>query len=243
MEPNAALQTARMTRRWSQTEVARRLRDAGMPDAGPKTVQRWESGESRVLRHASVRALETVFGEPVELLGFDPVQLRVVGDDHGGHNLGFSPAMLAPAPAPAGRPAGRGNLTGVWVSRYEYYSSSRDATYANAHNVLVVQTGDTVTVRSLPGSSPSALSMNLTADAGTLTGTWREQTESEGYYRGATYHGAIQMVVDPAGRRMEGKWVGFGKSGEMNTGPWRLDFQTAATDQKTLAEYDRPAAE
>jgi hypothetical protein len=47
------------------------------------------------------------------------------------------------------------------------------------------------------------------------------------------------MTVDRTGRRMEGKWCGFGKEREINTGTWRLDFQTSATDQKTLRGYDR----
>ena len=93
---------------------------------------------------------------------------------------------------------------------------------------------------SLLASASSALAMNLTVDGETLTGTWREQTDPGGHYRGATYHGAIQMVADPTGRRLEGKWVGFGKDREMNTGPWRLDFLAGATDQRTLGEYDRP---
>jgi transcriptional regulator with XRE-family HTH domain len=240
MTPNGPLQVARMSRRWSREDVARKLQDNGMPGASVRTVLRLENGHTRSPNTRTIGALERVFGEPIELLGFDPPQLRVASDDHGGHNLGYSAAMLAPAPAPVGRPAARGNLTGVWVSRYEYYSSSRDGTFANSHHVLVVQTGDAVTVRSLHGS---VLTMNLTADAEMLTGTWREVTNPDGYYRGATYHGAIQMIVGPTGRRMEGKWLGFGKEGEINTGPWRLDFQTSATDQKTLRGYDRAPTE
>ena len=46
----------------------------------------------------------------------------------------------------------------------------------------------------------------------------------DGYYRGAVYTGALQMLEsDEAGpQRFAGKWVGFGKEGDTNVGPWTL---------------------
>jgi len=52
-------------------------------------------------------------------------------------------------------------------------------------------------------------------------------------------HGAIQMLVEPTGRRMTGKWVGFGKGMEINTGPWELIFEDASTTKATLDSYNR----
>ena len=66
--------------------------------------------------------------------------------------------------------------------------------------------------------------------------------EVDGYYRGARYHGAIQLLVEPTGRRLAGKWVGFGKQMDVNTGPWELTFQDASTSKATLARYDQPPA-
>lgn len=85
--------------------------------------------------------------------------------------------------------------------------------------------------------------MDLEIDGHVATGSWPEQTATDGYYRGARYHGAIQLVVEPTGRRMTGKWVGFGKEFDVNTGPWQLVFQDASTNKATLAAYNkRPAA-
>jgi len=81
--------------------------------------------------------------------------------------------------------------------------------------------------------------MDLTIDGSVVTGSWVEQTAKDGYYRGARYHGAIQMLIEPTGTRMAGKWVGFGKEMDINTGPWELRLQEAATDQKTIARYSR----
>jgi hypothetical protein len=41
---------------------------------------------------------------------------------------------------------------------------------------------------------------------------------------GAVYHGAIQLLLEPTGRKMTGKWVGFGRDFDLNTGPWSLEI-------------------
>jgi hypothetical protein len=80
--------------------------------------------------------------------------------------------------------------------------------------------------------------MDLAVDGNVLTGTWVEDTDKTGYYRGKRYVGGIQLVADPSGARLAGKWVGHGKDGDVNTGPWRLDYQ-AEVSRATIAEYDR----
>lgn len=135
----------------------------------------------------------------------------------------------------------RGDYSGVWLSRYEYFSSGRNGTFTSLHYVTLLQHGDRLTVRSLPGSADSSLTMDLTLDGNVLTGTWAEQTDPNSYYRGARYHGSIQMLAEPTGRRMTGKWVGFGKNMDINTGPWELVFQDASTNKATLQRYNRPS--
>jgi len=61
--------------------------------------------------------------------------------------------------------------------------------------------------------------MDLSVDGTTVTGTWNEITSADGYYRGARYSGAIQLLVEPSGHRMAGQWVGYGRSFDVNTGP------------------------
>jgi hypothetical protein len=130
-------------------------------------------------------------------------------------------------------------LAGVWLSRYEYFSSGRSATFTGRHYVVILQHGNRLTVRSLPGSSDSPLTMDLTVDGSVVTGTWVEQTAEDGYYRGARYHGAVQLLAEPTGRHISGKWVGFGKEMDVNTGPWELIFEDASTTRATLERYNR----
>ncbi|MEV4757683.1 XRE family transcriptional regulator [Micromonospora sp. NPDC049559] len=231
----------------SQDDFARALREAGdragVPnDANKRLVQRWEAGAIASPRPAYARALEAVTGLPIASLGFTVAvpRVRVSDDGQGGHDL---EAPVAATPVPNGGPVPRtapvGNYSGVWLSRYEYYSSGRSDTFTGRHFVVLLQHGDRLTVRSLPGSSDAPLTMDLTVDGNVITGTWVEQTAPEGYYRGARYHGAIQLLAEPTGRRLAGKWVGFGKEMDVNTGPWELVFQDASTNKATLARYDR----
>ncbi|MGC4744354.1 hypothetical protein ACLQ28_01635 [Micromonospora sp. DT201] len=144
-------------------------------------------------------------------------------------------SLATPTPRPL---EVRGSHEGVWLSRYQYHSSGRGESFAGQHLVVILQHGDRLTVRSLPGSAASSLSMDLTVDDAVVTGTWVEQTDPTGYYWGARYHGAIQLLVEPTGRRMAGKWVGFGRDMDVNTGPWKLTFRDASTSKETLDRYD-----
>ncbi|WP_201776733.1 hypothetical protein [Allosalinactinospora lopnorensis] len=97
--------------------------------------------------------------------------------------------VVAPNGEPAPQPGnGYGNYSGVWLSRYEYFSSGRDTTFTGRHYVVVLQHGNRLTVRSLPGSSDSPLTMDLEVDRNVITGTWTERTAEDGYYqaRGTT---------------------------------------------------------
>ena len=231
----------------SQGEFALAIRAAGQRAGEPndctkRLVQRWEAGYvTGVPRGNYARALEAVTGQPIENLGFrgaDPGRRQV---------LGATAAAAAASVAwsiPESRAKGaRGPLTGIWRSRYEYASSSRGGgTYAASHYVMVIQHGDRLQVRSLPGTAQGRVTMDLTVSGSVVTGTWQEITDPGGYYSGSTYHGAIQFTAGPAGTRLKGTWVGFNKDGGIQTGPWTLDLVSADTSKAAMERYNRPAA-
>lgn len=249
--PNATLRAVRLGLLMSQDDFARAIKEAGVlanrpNNANKRLVQRWEAGTTGTPQPVYARALEAVTGLPIESLGFSgAVPLaRVAGDGHGGHDVQPSPEGVAPpAAGPTPQTSPRANYSGVWLSRYEYFSSGRNQNLVGMHYVVVLQHGNRLTARSLPNGSSnphSPLTMDLTLDGSVITGTWVEQTATDGYYRGARYHGAIQMLIEPTGTRMAGKWVGFGKDMDENTGPWELRLQDASTAQSTIAKYNRP---
>ncbi|WP_040864708.1 helix-turn-helix domain-containing protein [Nocardia exalbida] len=240
--PNTALRAARNARLMSQDDLARALREAGCASATKRLVQRWESGLTANPRPSHARALEKVMRLPIESLGFGAVMAgRSLTGGEDGTEVDSAIGEVAPEQfAAARRPRTPGNYSGIWLSRYEYYSSGRDATFTAVHHVVVLQHDSRLTVRSLPNSAQSSLEMDLTVDGHVATGTWREHTAQDGYYRGAYYHGAIQLLIELTGARMAGKWVGFGKSFEINSGPWELVLQDSSTSKAAIDAYDRP---
>jgi transcriptional regulator with XRE-family HTH domain len=235
---NVALREARKRAHLSQHELARRIREAGFGtgDANGCTVrmvQRWESGETRRPRPNYLLALESVLGQPVENLGFDADVKH--GMDRARALSEASLDTVLPLPEPAGSYDG---LTGIWLSAYEYRSSGRDATFTSRHYVMLLQRGARLMVRSLPASE-SQLSMELGVNGQVITGTWTEQTKADGYYRGSVYTGAIQLLQESAGR-MAGKWVGFGKESEVNTGAWSLALVDDQVGPDAVERWNRP---
>lgn len=237
--PNTALRAARMGRLMSQDDLARALREIGCVSANKRLVQRWESGITRTPRPSHVSALERVLGVPIEHLGF--LIAGVAEDGRGGHDVQRISAAHMPRPATASRPRpNAGNYSGIWLSHYEYYSSGRQQTFGTGHYVVILQHGDHLTVRSLPGSAPSTVAMELDLDGGVATGTWTEDTDPSGYYRGARYSGAIQLLIEPTGHRMVGKWIGYGKNFDINSGPWEFVLQDSSTSKPAIESYDHP---
>ncbi|GGP94419.1 hypothetical protein GCM10010278_85370 [Streptomyces melanogenes] len=243
------LRAVRIGLRMSQDDLAKALRKAGDElgepnDASKRLVQRWESGVSKSPRGVYARALEHVTGRPIEALGFTlPVPMaRVHEDGAGGHDMdaGTEGVTVTSGAVQTAVQGAQENMSGVWLSRYEFFSSSRDATYEGKHYVVIVQHGSRLTAQSLPGASSnpdSPLTLELTLDRNVVTGVWTEQTASDGYYQGARYHGALQLLVEPTGRRMAGKWVGFGKDFDVNTGPWELRLMDRSMSKATLERY------
>ncbi|MGH3929303.1 MAG: helix-turn-helix domain-containing protein [Pseudonocardiaceae bacterium] len=151
-----------------------------------------------------------------------------------------APAIANAEPDPAGSAApitGEGPLAGVWYSKYVYYSSGREAQFEGEHYVVLRQRGDHVSAQSLPNSLESVLTLDLDVDGSVLTGKWMERTSPTGYYKGAVYHGAIQLLLDPTGQSMNGQWLGFGKKSNINNGVWELSRVAASTAPSKLREF------
>jgi transcriptional regulator with XRE-family HTH domain len=240
-EPNTALRAVRASLRMSQDDLARAVRAAGDQAGEPnectkRLVQRWESGQVTTPRGVYVRALEVATGHPIENLGFTPA------DERYGLNRGEALGMAPTAGLAVGdRDVAGGPLTGIWRSRYEYVSSGRGGqTFVSEHYVILLHRGARLQVRSLPGTAPGRCMMDLTVNGQVVTGTWTEQTNPDGYYQGSVYSGAIQMLLEPTGHRMSGKWVGFGRDFDVNDGPWTLELVSADTGKETMDEYNRP---
>jgi len=105
---------------------------------------------------------------------------------------------------------------------------------------MVIQHGNRIQIRSLPGTATGRLTMDLAISGQIVTGTWEELTDPDGYYKSSPYSGAAHMILDPTGHRMKGKWLGYSRDGIVNDGPWVLDLVSADTGKAAVEQYNRP---
>jgi len=158
-----------------------------------------------------------------------------------GLSLGAAALALSTLEATAERPAppstGDERLTGVWHSRYVYHTSSRQGEFVGEHYVVLTHQENHLSGQSLPNSLNSLLSLDFSVSDSIVTGTWIERTSPTGYYKGAVYRGAIQLLIDPTGSRMTGRWLGFDKESNINTDDWELTRVSGSTSKSVLREF------
>jgi Tfp pilus assembly protein PilV len=143
----------------------------------------------------------------------------------------------APRTSSADPKAEMGRLSGIWKSRYVYPSSGRGKDFEGEHYVVLRQQGAQLLGESLPHSTGSHLRLDLSVESSIATGAWTERTSPTGYYKGAVYHGTLQMVVNPMGRLMTGRWIGFGKDFKINAGAWELTWVSSSTSARAARGY------
>jgi transcriptional regulator with XRE-family HTH domain len=236
--PNIALQDAMRRAGLSEHDLAREIQRTGWQLGNPngctrEMVHRWRNGKTRRPQARYLLLLEAVLGQPADNLGFDADLRHGMNRAQALADAGLDIPVL---PLPEG--AGRGPLTGIWLSSYSFASSGRNASYTSRHYVLVLHDGAQVLVRSLPKQA-SAISMTLTVNGQIVTGTWAEQTRGDGYYRGAIYTGAIQLkLIEDI--RLHGRWLGFGKEGQIEDGPWSLLKSENSVAPEAIEGWDMP---
>jgi transcriptional regulator with XRE-family HTH domain len=155
-----------------------------------------------------------------------------------GLSLAATSPFLASVPAEAlSKSEVDSDLSGIWLSSYTYFSTSRDKTFEDSHYVVLRQDGNSLIAQSLENTANSHLQLTMTLKNYIVTGSWSEKTSPKGHYKGATYHGTLQMVTNPMGRSMTGKWVGFNKDFQVESGDWRLRWIDGSTSKRTQERY------
>src|SRR5580704_8961051 len=111
------------------------------------------------------------------------------------------------------QPAAGGPFAGVWLSSYTYihFYSKKEA--QSEHYVRIYQAGNHLIAESIAGANRSYLLIRLTVDGDVATGTWTEQTNPAGDFKGTTYNGALQLLLSDDRKSMEGRWVALNKTG------------------------------
>jgi hypothetical protein len=139
------------------------------------------------------------------------------------------------------QPLDSSTLSGIWRSRYVYSSTGRGGDFTGNHYVVLRRQQNRLIGQSLPHSTESQLRLELILEPPVVTGSWRETTSPAGYYRGATYRGTLQMIIDPSGRSMHGMWLGFSRDFKVNSGQWELTLEDNSTTKTTQRVYHMKA--
>lgn len=132
-------------------------------------------------------------------------------------------------------PGVRPSIAGIWLSEYEYETSSRRGEQQTSGHYLVLRKRDSEWIGiSRPQRHGSKLEVRGIIDRDRLfTAFWQEWTSGK-----KLYHGAFQLIIDPVATSMRGLWVGFNRRSTIGTGIWRMTLITRRTDPKTMRQYD-----
>lgn len=132
--------------------------------------------------------------------------------------------------------AGEQDFDGIWHSRYFYYSTGRQGQCSCEHYIVLRQRGNRLVGENVAARNDSLVRLDLTLRGTVATGTWSERTSTDGYYHGREYHGAIQLVIDPMGKAMTGRWVGVDRQFKVASDVWELQWVDTASPT-TRREY------
>jgi hypothetical protein len=121
------------------------------------------------------------------------------------------------------------NLTGVWEAQYTYESNFQ--TLVEKQLIELRQVGKHVYGRTLRSQAHGHVAKGRFEYELYFTGIWENTTP------GSIYHGSFQFILDPDGRHMTGKWLGFSESFKsVNHGDWTWRLvSNEVNDAKRLA--------
>lgn len=121
------------------------------------------------------------------------------------------------------------DFSGLWHSAYTYVNKSEPKGGVSEHDVKLYKTGNQLVMQSVPNEEGSYLVIRVTQDDNILTGTWQEQSSPTGTYKGQTYYGAVQFLVEKDGH-IRGKSVLFNQEMEIITSDWELTRISSSDD-------------
>ena len=113
------------------------------------------------------------------------------------------------------------DFSGVWRSSYSYKKGEKDVPLTE-HYVTMYQKGNQLIVESIPNTEGSYMMARFTLDGRIATGSYQSQNSPRSSAKGALYYGAAQLIIDPEGKALRGKGVGFGENLIIKTTNWEL---------------------
>lgn len=141
---------------------------------------------------------------------------------------------------PVSRRPERSRFMGIWRSRWDCASARRDGSGAAPRFIVLREHRGRLLGHSLPHATGVHIRLELSVDGSTVSGTWREYDGATTSRSGASY-GCVQLELDPSGRAMHGRWLGFGPGVFPIAGTWELTWMTDALSGRALRHFQAAA--
>lgn len=117
------------------------------------------------------------------------------------------------------------DFSGTWRSSH-YKDGLR--TQVTNYEVNLSLTGDELMVQSIPSGDNSRMTARFKLEGRVATGSYQSHNAPNTAARDplfeALYYGAAQLVIDPDGKALRGKGVGFSKSGNVQLTNWEIVY-------------------
>lgn len=122
------------------------------------------------------------------------------------------------------------DFSGVWRSTFGYVNKLEPEGGTSEYDVKIYKTGNQLVVQSIPSPLENYFVARLTLNDQFLTGSWQEQAQPKGTYKGQVYNGVGMLKIDASGKAMRGKIVEYNNDMEIIAGDWELT-RTNKTDE------------
>ena len=120
------------------------------------------------------------------------------------------------------------DFSGDWHFVHWYPSVDDSKEESVEYEMKAHQKGDNLVLESVQQAGVDAyMIVRLRLDGRLATGSWHENADVHGPFRGATYSGAGQLIISKDGQSLEGMWAGAGfdhaeGQPKVYTGRWEL---------------------
>lgn len=124
------------------------------------------------------------------------------------------------------------NLGGYWYSDYSFVSSRTKQRVHTTQVMLFRQVGPYVVGKCMWSNGAHRHFITGRTHGHVFTGRWRNVAD------GAKHHGVLQLLIDPDGTHLHGKWLGYDARNHVQQADWEftLASRNVKADQDALIQ-------
>lgn len=113
------------------------------------------------------------------------------------------------------------DFSGDWNTKFTWVNSTEPEGGVSEYDIKIHKTGNQVVMQSIPSPLGNYFVARLTLDEKFLTGSWQEQAQPDGLYKGQIYNGVGMLKLDDSGT-LRGKIIEYNNDMEITVGDWEV---------------------